>query len=74
MKTARGKAAASNRLLARLPDLDRRRLLGKSIPVQLGTADVLYERGKRIREVYFPTGGSISVSYTHLTLPTNREV
>ena len=61
MTTARGKTAATNRLLARLPDPDRRRLLGKSIAVQLSATDVLYERGKRIREVYFPTGGSVSL-------------
>jgi len=64
MKTVRSKAIATNRLLARLPDPDRRRLLGKSFSVQLGTADVLHERGRRIREVYFPTGGSISLFAT----------
>ena len=55
---------ATNRLLAGLPELDRRRLLGKSSVIALGTADVLYEPGKRITVVYFPTGGSVSLIAT----------
>ena len=62
-KTAK-RAVATNRLLAGLPDADRRRLLGRSSSIELGTADVLYEPGERIREVYFPTGGSISLIAT----------
>jgi CRP-like cAMP-binding protein len=63
MKTAR-QAATTNRLLAGLPDLDRRRLLDRSSSTAMGTADVLYEPGKRIRDVYFPTGGSVSLVTT----------
>jgi len=63
MKTA-GQAATTNRLLAGLPDLDRRRLLDRSSSTAMGTADVLYEPGKRIRDVYFPTGGSVSLITT----------
>jgi CRP-like cAMP-binding protein len=63
MKTAT-QAAKTNRLLAGLPDLDRRRLLGRSISTEMGTADVLYEPGTRIRAVYFPTGGSVSLIMT----------
>ena len=55
---------AINRLLAGLPDADRRRLLGRSRSIELGTADVLYEPGERIRDVYFPTGGSVSLIAT----------
>ena len=62
-KTAR-LAVTTNRLLAGLPDADRRRLLGRSSPIELGTADVLYEPGERIRDVYFPTGGSVSLVAT----------
>lgn len=58
------KAGATNGLLAGLPDLDRRRLLGKSSAIELNTADVLYEPGKRIADVYFPTGGSVSLITT----------
>jgi len=63
MKTAT-QAAKTNRLLAGLPDLDRRRLLGRSSSTEMGTADVLYEPGTRIRAVYFPTGGSVSLIMT----------
>ena len=55
---------AINRLLAGLPDADCRRLLGRSRSIELGTADVLYEPGERIRDVYFPTGGSVSLIAT----------
>jgi CRP-like cAMP-binding protein len=63
VKTAK-RAAATNRLLAGLPDLDRRRLLGRSTSIEIATADVLYESGKRIHDVYFPTGGSVSLITT----------
>ncbi len=63
MKTA-VRAAATNRLLAGLPDLDQHRLLSRSSFIELGTADVLYEPGKRIRAVYFPTGGSVALITT----------
>ena len=63
MQTAM-KDAATNRLLASLPDLDQRRLLGRSRAIELTTATVLYEPGKRIHEVYFPTGGSVSLITT----------
>lgn len=59
-KTAR-RAVATNRLLAGLPDADRHRLLDRASCIELRTADVLYQPGERIRNVYFPTGGSISL-------------
>jgi CRP-like cAMP-binding protein len=54
-------AVASNRLLAGLPEVDRRRLLGKSSAIELATDDVLHEPGRRIADVFFPTGGSVSL-------------
>ena len=32
------------------------------------------ESVKAVSEIYSPVSGRVSVSYTHLTLPTNREV
>ncbi|MCX7054272.1 MAG: Crp/Fnr family transcriptional regulator [Proteobacteria bacterium] len=58
------RAAATNRLLAGLPDPDRRRLLSRSSSIELATAEVLYEPGKRIHDVYFPIGGSVSLITT----------
>jgi CRP-like cAMP-binding protein len=58
------RAVATNQLLAGLPDADRRRLLGKFSSIELAAADVLYEPGELIREVYFPTGGSVSLITT----------
>jgi CRP-like cAMP-binding protein len=52
---------AVNRLLAGLPERDRRRLLGKSTRVELATAEVIYQPGEHIRDVYFPTGGYVSL-------------
>jgi CRP-like cAMP-binding protein len=58
------RAVATNQLLAGLPDADRRRLLGKFSSIELAAADVLYEPGELIREVYFPTGGAVSLITT----------
>src|ERR1700688_355845 len=52
---------AGNRLLAGLPAADRRRLIARCEPVELGFEEVLCEAGARIRHIYFPTASFISL-------------
>lgn len=54
-------AIAMNRLLAALPNKDRRRILAKCVQVELATGDILYRAGERLRHVYFPTGCLIAL-------------
>jgi CRP-like cAMP-binding protein len=51
----------ANTLLGALPGKDYQRLLPRLEPVTLTFGDVLYEPGKPIRHVYFPTDSLVSL-------------
>jgi CRP-like cAMP-binding protein len=53
--------AAANHLLAALPRRECRRLLAGLEPVTLTFGEIIYERGKPIRDVYFPCDSLVSL-------------
>jgi CRP-like cAMP-binding protein len=53
--------AQQNALLSGLRATDRRRMLAQCEPVELTFEEILYERGDRIRHVYFPTASFVSL-------------
>jgi CRP-like cAMP-binding protein len=55
------RARADNALLAALPALTRRRLTADRAPVEFVVSDILSQAGDRIRHVYFPIDGFISL-------------
>ena len=55
---------SENLLLAALPDEERERLLPQMERVPLVLEDVLYDQNERIRYIYFPTSGVISLLCT----------
>ena len=52
---------AQNRMIAKLPSADRKRLLAACKPVELVLAEALGALGKPSRNVYFPVDGFISL-------------
>lgn len=55
------RAARTNYLLQALPRSDLGRMLTACDTVELGAAEVLYSPGERLRDVFFPVSGFISL-------------
>ncbi|MDE2277021.1 MAG: cyclic nucleotide-binding domain-containing protein, partial [Burkholderiales bacterium] len=51
-----------NRLLDSLPRADRQRLLGACEPAALEKGQLLAQRGRPLRQAYFPLAGAISLT------------
>lgn len=54
-------STTGNQLLAGLPPRLRKRLLGRSEPIELRLSEVLHTSGERMRYVYFPTDSFVSL-------------
>jgi CRP-like cAMP-binding protein len=54
-------AVSGNRLLAALPRKDRQHFVGGCKEVDLVLSDILFEPGDRLKHVYFPTTGFVSL-------------
>lgn len=67
------RARAKNRLLAALPERDRKHLLARCEQVELGFGEELGQPGERIAHVLFPTDGFVSL-ITPLEGSTGLEV
>jgi CRP-like cAMP-binding protein len=61
MVRAAAATARSNSILAALPERDFDRLRSQLEPVELPLGTALYEAGSRVRQLYFPTSGIISL-------------
>ena len=57
-------APAENRLLSALPPAEYQRLQAVMEEIPLRFAEILYEPGERLRHVYFPTRGIVSLLCT----------
>lgn|GEM_PF-5361131 len=66
------RVTATNQLLAALPAKERERFLGDCTLEKLIFGTILYEQGDRIRHVYFPTVGFISMLTTSIDIPRSR--
>jgi len=62
--SAKPRVTSENRLLAALPRKDRDAFLADCTLEEMVFGTVLYEQGERMRHVYFPTGGFISMLTT----------
>jgi CRP-like cAMP-binding protein len=61
MVRAPASPARSNSILAALPERDFERLRSHLEPVELPLGSALYEAGSRVRHLYFPTSGIVSL-------------
>jgi len=65
MSAARGfQGPVENRLLSTLPVEEYHGLLPQLEPVTLALGKVVYESGRRLHSVYFPTTSVVSLLYT----------
>jgi CRP-like cAMP-binding protein len=60
-RTAAAAIPYGNQLLTALPSAERQRLTALCEPIELTFGQVLCEQGARVRHVYFPSGGFISL-------------